>query len=504
MRWGWVAAAVATLALAPVAAVALRASGSWAPSPADWAAVRFTLMQAALSSVVSVLLAVPLARALARRRFPLRAALITLLGAPFLLPALVAVLGLLAVFGRAGWLNAGLQAAGLPAVSIYGLHGVVLAHVFLNLPLAARLILFGWSAIPGERLRLARALGFGPAEVFRHLELPLLRQVVPGALVAVFAVCLTSFAVALVLGGGPRATTVELAIYQAVRFEFDLAGAARLALIQMAICALAWVLAARVAMPAGFGAGLDRAHGVPAPGGWRRFADTALILAAALFLTLPLAAVAARGLPGLGLIPGQVWAAAARSVAVALAAAALAVALALPLALAAARGARVAGLAATLPLALSGLVLGTGLFLILHPHLRPAAVALPVTAVVNALLSLPFVFRVLEPGAVALRSHDRLADSLGIHGAARLRLVTLPRLAAPLGFGAGLAAALAIGDLGAIALFAAEGGETLPLLVSRLLGAYRIEAAASASLLMVALAFGLFALLERVGRHAGA
>ena len=50
----------------------------------------------------------------------------------------------------------------------------------------------------------------------------------------VFLLCMTSFAVALTLGGGPRATTLELAIYQAVRFDFDLGRAAWLALIQFA------------------------------------------------------------------------------------------------------------------------------------------------------------------------------------------------------------------------------------------------------------------------------
>jgi thiamine transport system permease protein len=55
-------------------------------------------------------------------------------------------------------------------VSVYGLQGVVLAHVFLNLPLATRMILQGWQALPAERFRLAQSLGFGPREIFRHLE----------------------------------------------------------------------------------------------------------------------------------------------------------------------------------------------------------------------------------------------------------------------------------------------------------------------------------------------
>ena len=71
--------------------------------PADWAA-RAVYADAGrcCRRCVSTLLAIPVARALARRRFPGRGALITLMGAPFLLPAVVAVLGLLAVFGRAG------------------------------------------------------------------------------------------------------------------------------------------------------------------------------------------------------------------------------------------------------------------------------------------------------------------------------------------------------------------------------------------------------------------
>ncbi|TNB84872.1 ABC transporter permease subunit, partial [Paracoccus marcusii] len=208
-------------------------------------------------------LAVPVARALARRRFRGRGLLVTLLGAPFILPVIVAVLGLIAIFGRNGALNGALEALGLPAIGIYGWQGVILAHVFFNLPLSVRLILQGWQAIPAERFRLAASLDFAPRDIARHLERPMLRGVLPGVWLAVFLVCLTSFTVALALGGGPRATTVELAIYQAFRFDFDLGRAAALGMVQIAICIGAAALAARVAVPAGFGAGLDAVGGPP-------------------------------------------------------------------------------------------------------------------------------------------------------------------------------------------------------------------------------------------------
>ncbi|TKA93856.1 thiamine/thiamine pyrophosphate ABC transporter permease ThiP, partial [Cereibacter changlensis] len=172
------------------------------------------------------------------------------------------------------------------------------------------------------------------------------------------------------------------------------------------------------------------------------------------------------------------------------------------LALAAARGARGFEMAATLPLAASSLVLGTGLFLAVYPFVSPASVALPVTVLVNAALSLPFAFRVILPEARRMQAdHGRLAEALGLRGMARLRWLVLPRLRRPLGFALGICAALSMGDLGVIALFAGEREATLPLLVQRLVGAYQMQAAASASLLLVALSFGLFWLFDWGGRR---
>jgi thiamine transport system permease protein len=491
------------LVAAPLAAVAARGAGL-SLGPADWAAIRFTLVQAALSALLSTLLAIPIARALARRRFPGRGLFITLMGAPFLLPAVVAALGLLAIFGRSGVVNSGLQMLGLPPVSVYGLHGVLLAHVFLNLPLATRMILQGWLAIPAERMRLAQSLGFGPGETFRHIEAPMLREILPGVALVILVICLTSFAIVLTLGGGPRATTIELAIYQAVRFDFDLSRAAGLAGVQVLICTLAAALAWVILSPEGFGAGLDREVPLAAPSRWRRAVDAAALVAAALFLLLPLGAIVLRGLPGLFDLSASVLPAAGRSVLVAVTSAALTTGAALALALAAARRRRpLIEAAATLPLATSGLVLGTGLFLIVQPFVPPMQVALPVTVLVNVALSLPFLYRVLLPEARALLAdYGRLADSLGLKGWSRLRWLVLPRLARPLGFGAGIAAALSMGDLGAIALFAGERQATLPLVVQQLTGAYRLDAAASASLVLVTLSFALFWACDAGGRRA--
>lgn len=494
------AALVAALILGTLAAVAWRAEVSGGFASSDWAALRFTVTQAVLSAVISAALAVPVARALARRRFPGRSILIALLGAPFILPVIVAILGLLQVFGRAGWISDLLGLFDLPPIRIYGLHGVVLAHVFFNLPLATRLVLQGWQEIPAERFRLAAQLGCNRVAMFRLIELPMLRRILPGVLAVVFAICLTSFAVALTLGGGPRATTIELAIYQAFTYDFDLGRAALLSALQLALTAAAAFAALRFSREDGFGIGLDRV--IRRWDGGTPLVDVFWIMAAAVFLLLPLSSVVLSGLAGLFELPGLVFRAALTSVLVAAASTVVLLALALPMAAAVAVGrSRAVELCGILGLAASPLVIGTGLFILVRPLINPTVLALPVTAIVNAVMALPFALRILVPAARDVTAgQGRLALSLDMNHRVFFLRILLPRMRPQIGFAAGLAAALSMGDLGVIALFADAQIATLPLQIYRLMGAYQMQAAAGAALLLLILSMGAFWLLDRGGR----
>lgn len=496
------AALVAALSFGTLGAVALRAESFSALSRFDWMAVRFTVVQALLSAGLSVLFAIPAARALARRSFPGRGLLITLLGAPFILPTIVAILGLTAVFGNAGFVSVALSWAGLEPISIYGFHGVVLAHVFFNLPLATRLLLQGWGAIPAERFRLASSLHFGPRDIFRHLELPMLKEIVPGAFTVIFLICTTSFAIALTFGGGPKATTVELAIYEAFRYDFNLGKASLLALIQVVICAVAAAASLKFRVPQMGSGGLHRVvQRFDARNGTARALDVVWVGLISLFLLTPLLAIALRGAPGLLDLPTSVWSAALRSILTALGSAFLAILLSLTLALATLRfrSLEIIGMSS---IAASPLVMGTGLYIVLFAVTDPADWALPITALVNAVMSMPFILRALGPAlSGAERDYGRLSDSLGLTGLSRVRLVLLPRLRVPMGFSAGLAAALSMGDLGVIALFARPEAATLPLQIYRLMGSYRMDQAMGAALLLLGLSLALFYIFDLWGRR---
>ena len=201
--------------------------------------VFFSLWQALLSSLFSVIPAVLVARAFAQYgNFPFRSLLLRLFGLPLVVPSVVAVLGIVSVYGSGGWIPLGR--------SLYGINGILLAHVFFNLPLAVRLLLPIWQSIPRHHWQLGEQMGFSQWHRWRYLEWPALREGLPGVLLLVFMLCLTSFAVVLTLGGGPKSTTLEVAIYQSLRFDFDPAQAVMLALLQLSLCVLVAVVMLRL------------------------------------------------------------------------------------------------------------------------------------------------------------------------------------------------------------------------------------------------------------------
>ena len=133
-------------------------------SISDIAAIKFTFVQAAYSATLSTILAIPVAKALLRQKFWGKSFVVLILGAPFILPVIVAVLGLILVFGNNGIVNNFLNLIGLGSIKIYGFWGVILAHVFFNLPLAIRTLLQAFNDMPGEQYRLVSSLKLSSAQ----------------------------------------------------------------------------------------------------------------------------------------------------------------------------------------------------------------------------------------------------------------------------------------------------------------------------------------------------
>ncbi len=464
----------------------------------------FTLWQAFLSTLLSVGLALPVASALARQPdFPGRIWLIRLMALPMGLPVLIGALGLIGIFGRSGIVNEALSGLGLTQpISIYGLTGILVAHVFFNLPLATRLMLSALERVPAEYWRMSASLGFSPLSTFRFIEWPVLARVIPGAAGLIFMLCVTSFTLVLIFGGGPAATTIEVAIYQALRFDFNPERAVSLALLQITVTGM--ILGGLSLLPAAADTGSTSGRRFPRFDGRRalvRAVDGLLLSLAALFLILPLGQVVVSGLQAdLARLLAQAafQQAASTSLLVALAAGLSATLLAYGVIAARAEidaaraqnaGNRIFSLAlasvSSLVLLVPTSVLATGWFLALRSRGEIASFAPVIVTGINALMALPFAVRVLEP---AYREHrartGRLAESLGLSVSQRLRRVDWPVLKRPFLTALAFAMALSLGDLGAVALFGSENISTLPALIYARMGSYRSTDADGLALLL--------------------
>ncbi|WP_152047286.1 thiamine/thiamine pyrophosphate ABC transporter permease [Aureimonas psammosilenae] len=480
--------------------------------------VLFTLEQAFLSALLSVVGAVPLALALHRTAFPGRGLVLRLLLLPQALPVLVGALGLLAVWGRSGIVSQGLVLLGLPRLDIYGLSGILIAHVFFNLPLATRLLFASLDAVPGESWRLAGQLGFSGASTFRLIEWPAMRRALPGAASLTFMICITSFTLVLVLGGGPGATTLEVEIYQSLRADFDPARAVVLSLAQIVLTAVFLALTLRLAgrLDTAFTLGRPaRRFGKPSLAS--RLLDGAVLLLGLSFILLPFAAIVINGAKAdLARLFGDplLHRAALTSLAVSLGAACLSSLLALSLLFGrealrdGGRGARLVGtfldLSSGVVLVVPPVVVGAGWFLLLTGRVDVFAFAPAMVVATNAVMAMPFTMRILGPALTeTLARHRRLAAHLGLQGLSRLRHIEWPALRGPLGLGFALALALSLGDLGVVALFGNEDFVTLPFLLYQRMGSYRTADAAGIALILGAASLILVTLAEAAFRKRG-
>ncbi|WP_038911969.1 thiamine/thiamine pyrophosphate ABC transporter permease ThiP [Dickeya dadantii] len=476
-----------------------------------WHVIRFSFWQALLSALLSTLPALFLARALYRRRFPGHRLLLRLCAMTLVLPVLVAVFGILSVYGREGWLARLLMQVGIEyRFSPYGLRGILLAHVFFNLPLATRLFLQALEGIATEQRQLAAQLGLRGWHFFRLVEWPWLRRQLLPAGALIFMLCFASFATVLALGGGPQATTIELAIYQALSFDYDPARAALLALLQMVCCLGLVLLSQRLGQLLAVGAGNRLSWRDPQDSRFSRVTDTLLIAAALLLLLPPLLAVVAdglnRSLPGVLRQPA-LWQTLRTSLRIALAAGALSVVLTLMLLWSSRElklrqrrlPAQLLDISGMLILAMPGIVLASGFFLLFNRTVGLPASPYGLVVLTNALLAIPYAMKVLEnPMVDTAARYSLLCQSLDIRGWHRLRVVELKALRAPIAQALAFASVLSVGDFGIIALFGNEQFRTLPFYLYQQIGAYRSADGAVTALLLLLLCFMLFTLIEKL------
>ncbi len=484
--------------------------------------LKFTLYQAFLSTLLSVLVGILLAWSLAHQpRFKGRSLLVALFSSSLVLPTLIVVFGLIGIFGRNGWINQlTLYLFDYSFGSyLYGLVGILLAHVYLNASFASRSLLHTFESIPKEKYKLALSLNFTILQRFMYVEWPALRPTLLSIASTIFLLCFTSFAIVLVLGGSPAYNTLEVAIYEAVKLDFDIAMALKLALIQLGISTLLVVFSSN------FRTNLTnlKTSGVTIP--WRepthiKQIQMAIIGLFALFFLSPLVVII---IDGIGADFGKIISETLfiksffTSITLASVSSILTVIFAVLLSdtkrnftskdrLENGRFSKVLNIivsfSGNLYLAIPSLILGLGFFLLSQKFEAPLVVWSTIALLTaNILMSLPFALSVLAPAMQkTAQRYDKLIFSLNLSKVQRWVYCEYPYLKSSLGYVFALSFCFSLGDLGIIALFGSDEFSTLPWYLYQLMGSYRTSDAAGVALILLSITLSVFILLPKLFR----
>lgn len=218
-------------------------------APAALTALRLSLLTAAISAAICLLLALPMALVLTRTRLPGRSLLRALVLVPLVLPPVVSGLALLMTVGRRGMLGPLLDAAGVHVV--FTTSAVVLAQVFVSLPFTVLTLESALATLGTDLEEVAATLGARPLTVLVRVTLPRLAPAVVTGTVLAFARSLGEFGATLTVAGSLEGTTRTLPLLIYLAREDDPASAAVLSLLLVAVALAVVLIAYARRVPAG-------------------------------------------------------------------------------------------------------------------------------------------------------------------------------------------------------------------------------------------------------------
>ena len=500
----------------------------------------FTIWQAALSTLLTLIFGLPGAYLFARYSFRGKSILKALTVIPFVIPTVVVAAAFYALLGPTGWAN-------IAAMTFFGfetapikftntIYAILLAHVFYNTTIILRLVGDFWTHIDPRLNQAARILGANQFKAFYKITLPILAPAITAASLLVFIFNFTSFGVILILGG-PKFATLEVEIYYQTISLFNLPLAAVLSILQL-VCTLALTiiytrLNRRISHPIQL---QPRKFTQKKISNWksRIFAGLIILLLFSLLIT-PLIALAARSFSTFDRGRGSQEnlsskftseyyrqltvnqrdsmffvppiSAIRNSLVYALTAVVLALIIGMPAAWALSHHSgsfvnRFLDPVLMLPLGTSAVTLGLGFIVALNRppfDLRASPILVPIA---HTLVAFPFVVRSLTPSLRSIK--PRLRQAAAVLGASPLivfKTIDLPLVGRALLVAATFAFAISLGEFGATALISRPEYPTIPLMIYRFIsqpGPQNYgQAMALSTILMVVTAMAIL-LIERI------
>ena len=483
-----------------------------------WSILWFTTWQAVASTLLTFLFGLAPTWAISRFAFPGRRAFLSVLTAVFVLPTVVVGAAIVAL---------------LPSSLDRSVWAILGAHVVFNLAVVVRTVGTVWEQLPPDLEHAAATLGASPWRVFRHVTLPLLRPALAAAGAIVFLFTFTSFGVIRVLGTANR-STIEVEVWRRATQLGDIGGAAVLTVLQLAVLAGVVTWSARSQRRHARAIDLQGPARRRRPVGRQRWWVALSVGAALAMVTVPLIALIERSLradgsyslaawrslgndeirPGLrlGIDPLDALRNSATTAIWATLFAVVIGGLAVVAISALGRSGKLLDTGLMLPLGTSAVTIGFGMLITFDTPPVDWRASWWLVPVGHALVAVPFVVRATL--GVSRSIDPDLGAAAATLGAPPIRAwasTTLPFLRKPLATGAGLAAAISLGEFGATSFLSRSGSDTLPIAIERLLGrtgrlfqaqAFALSAILAAATMLIVTLVDAGAATERRDDHA--
>lgn len=192
--------------------------------PDAWAAVRLTLLVAAISVPLNALFGLAAAWCVTRYEFRGKALLTTLIDLPFSISPVISGLVWVLLFGSAGWFAPLLDALGIRI--IFTVTGLVLATILVTLPFVARELIPLMQQQGADEELAAVTLGAGPWAIFSKITLPNVRWALLYGVLLCNARAMGEFGAVSVVSGHIRGLTNTLPLHVEILYnEYDFVGA---------------------------------------------------------------------------------------------------------------------------------------------------------------------------------------------------------------------------------------------------------------------------------------
>ena len=192
--------------------------------PEALAAIRLTLLAAAIAVPLNLVFGLAAAWLIAKFRFTGRDLLLTLIDLPFSVSPVIAGLIFVLLFGRQGWLGPWLAERGIQV--IFAVPGIVLATVFITFPFVVREVLPVMQAQGNDEEEAALSLGASGWRTFLHVTLPKVKWGVLYGVLLCNARAMGEFGAVSVVSGHVRGLTNTLPLHAEILYnEYNLAGA---------------------------------------------------------------------------------------------------------------------------------------------------------------------------------------------------------------------------------------------------------------------------------------